>query len=134
MTTVAPIDRPKSVRNRCVIKVFDVVFMLSRCFLDFSAGVGAFDTGLSQISSFFSYKVRVDKIMNLLRLGWLLDVGLCMAFLYILNVCRFGCMTVTGSGKVDLLNLGLSTPVGSLLSLQLTVLKVSPQSMCNRFF
>ena len=28
--------------------------MLSRCFLDFSVGVGAFVTGLSQISSFFS--------------------------------------------------------------------------------
>ena len=27
--------------------------MLSRCFLDFSVGVGAFVTGLSQISSFF---------------------------------------------------------------------------------
>ena len=29
--------------------------MLSRCFLDFSVGVGAFIIGLSQISSFFSY-------------------------------------------------------------------------------
>ena len=28
--------------------------MLTRCFLDFSVGVGAFVTGLSQISSFFS--------------------------------------------------------------------------------
>ena len=28
--------------------------MLSRCFLDFSVGVGVFVTGLSQISSFFS--------------------------------------------------------------------------------
>ena len=28
--------------------------MLSRCFLDFSVGVGAFVIGLSQISSFFS--------------------------------------------------------------------------------
>ena len=40
-------DRPKSVRNRCVIEVFDGVFVLSRCFLDFSVGVGAFVTGLS---------------------------------------------------------------------------------------
>ena len=30
--------------------------MLSRCFLDFSVGVGAFVIGLSQISSFFSSK------------------------------------------------------------------------------
>ena len=47
--------RPKSVRNRCVIKVLGGVFMLSRCFLDCSEGVGAFVIGLSQISSFFSY-------------------------------------------------------------------------------
>ena len=51
-----PTDRPKSVRNSCVIKVFGGVFMLSRCFLDCSVGVGVFVTGLSQISSFFSFK------------------------------------------------------------------------------
>ena len=55
MTAVTPADRPKSVRNSCVIKVFDGVFMLSRCFLDYSMGVGVFVTGLSHISSFFSY-------------------------------------------------------------------------------
>ena len=54
MTAVTPTDRPKSVRNSCVIKVFGGVFMLSRCFLDYSVGVGVFVTGLSQISSFFS--------------------------------------------------------------------------------
>ena len=54
VTAVAPTDRPKSVRNSCVIKVFGGVFMLSRCFLDCSVGVGVFVTGLSQISSFFS--------------------------------------------------------------------------------
>ena len=56
MTAVAPTDRPKSVRNSCVIKVFGGVFMLSRCFLDCYVGVGVFVTGLSQISSFFSHK------------------------------------------------------------------------------
>ena len=50
---VTPTDRPKSVRNRCVIEVFGGVFVLSRCFLDFSVGVGAFVIGLSQITSFF---------------------------------------------------------------------------------
>ena len=55
LTAVTPTDRPKSVRNSCVIKVFGGVFMLSRCFLDCSVGVGVFVTGLSQISSFFSY-------------------------------------------------------------------------------
>ena len=29
-------DRPSSIRNRCVIEVFDGVFVLSRCFLNFS--------------------------------------------------------------------------------------------------
>ena len=41
-----PTDRPKSFRNRCVIEVFGGVFVLSRCFLDFSVGVGAFVIGL----------------------------------------------------------------------------------------
>ena len=62
MTAVTPTDRPKSVRNSCVIKVFGGVFMLSRCFLDSSVGVWVFVTGLSQISSFFSsnYDKRDD--------------------------------------------------------------------------
>ena len=54
MTAVTPADRPKSVRNSCVIKVFGGVFMLSRCFFDCSVGVGVFVTGLGRISSFFS--------------------------------------------------------------------------------
>ena len=43
MTAVTPTDRPKSVRNRCVIEVLVAFFffVLSRCFLDFSVGVGA---------------------------------------------------------------------------------------------
>ena len=53
-------DRPKSVRNSCVIKVFGGVFMLSRCFLDCSVGVGVFVTGLSQISSFFYFYLIVQ--------------------------------------------------------------------------
>ena len=59
VTAVTPTDRPKSVRNSCVIKVFGGVFMLSRCFLDCSVGVGVFVTGLSQISSFFSDTVHI---------------------------------------------------------------------------
>ena len=51
---VTRIDRPKSVRNRCVIEGFWSVFVLSLCFLDFYVGVGAFVIGLSQIFSFFS--------------------------------------------------------------------------------
>ena len=58
MSAVTPTDRPKPVRNSCVIKVFGGIFMLSRCFLDCSVGVGVFVTGLSQISSFFSYTLN----------------------------------------------------------------------------
>ena len=47
MAIVTPADRPKSVRNRCVIKVFGGVRVLPRCF--FSVVVGAFVIGLSKI-------------------------------------------------------------------------------------
>ena len=48
---VTPTDRPKSVRNRCLIEVFGGIVVLSRCFLDFSVGVGAFVIGQSRISA-----------------------------------------------------------------------------------
>ena len=51
---VTPTDRPKLVRNRCVIEVFGGVYVLSRCFFDISVDVGDFVVGLSKISSFFS--------------------------------------------------------------------------------
>ena len=60
MTVVTPTDRPESVRNRCVIKVFGGVFILSHCFFYFSVGVGAFVIELSQISSFFSLIIMLD--------------------------------------------------------------------------
>ena len=65
MTAVTPTDRPKSVRNSCVIKVFGGVFMLSRCFLDCSVGVGVFVTGLSQISSLFSHMLGTKLVLRL---------------------------------------------------------------------
>ena len=37
--------------------------MLSRCFLDFSVGAGAYVTGLSQISSFFSLSLKICKLL-----------------------------------------------------------------------
>ena len=64
VAVVTPTDRPKSVRNRCLIEVksrkyqgvsfFVALFVLSLCPFDISVGVGAFVIGLSQISSFFS--------------------------------------------------------------------------------
>ena len=53
MTVVPPSDRPKLVRNRCVIDFFGDVFVLSCCPFDISDGIEAFVIGLSQISSFF---------------------------------------------------------------------------------
>ena len=50
---VTPTDRPKSVRNRCVIELFVALFMVSLCPFDVSAGVRAFVIGLSQIFFFF---------------------------------------------------------------------------------
>ena len=52
MAIVTPTDRPRLVRNHCVIEVFGGVFVLA--YLDFYVSVGAFVKGLSQISSFFS--------------------------------------------------------------------------------
>ena len=54
LTAVTPTDRPKSVRNCCVIEVFGGVFVCCYDALDFSVGIRAFVLGLSQISSFFS--------------------------------------------------------------------------------
>ena len=49
MAAVTSTGRPKSVLNRCVIEVFGGVYVLSRCFLDFSVDVGAFVIGPGKI-------------------------------------------------------------------------------------
>ena len=54
VAVVTPTDRPKSVRNRCVIELFVTLFVLWLCPFDIPAGEGAFVIGLSQISSLFS--------------------------------------------------------------------------------
>ena len=54
VAVVTPTDRPKSVRNRCLIQLFVALFMMSLCPFDISVGVGAFVKGLGQISSFLS--------------------------------------------------------------------------------
>ena len=53
VAVVTPTNRPKSVRNRCVIEVFCGV-VLPLCAIVISVVVGAFVIGLSQISSFLS--------------------------------------------------------------------------------
>ena len=49
---VTPTDRPKSVRNRCLIELFCGVACVVALPFDISVGVGAFVIGLGQISSF----------------------------------------------------------------------------------
>ena len=51
---VTPTDRPKSVRNRCVIEVFGSVCVCCPLVFEFSVGIGGFVIGLGQISFFFS--------------------------------------------------------------------------------
>ena len=51
---VTPTDRPKSVRNRCVIEVFGGVCVCCPLVFEFSVGIGGFVIGLGQISFFFS--------------------------------------------------------------------------------
>ena len=57
MAVVTPTDRPKSVRNRCLIELLVALFVLSLCPFDISVGLGAIVIGLSQISSFWSIKI-----------------------------------------------------------------------------
>ena len=59
MAVVNPTDRPKSVRNRCIIELFVVLFVLSICPFDISVGVAAFLIGLGQISSFLSLHINI---------------------------------------------------------------------------
>ena len=56
MTVVTSTDRPKSVRNRCVIELFVTLFVLIVILpFDISVGIGAFVIELIQISSFFPF-------------------------------------------------------------------------------
>ena len=57
MAVVTPTDRPKSVRNRCVIEVFVAFLCCYFALLDISAGIWAFVIELSQISSFFLFRL-----------------------------------------------------------------------------
>ena len=63
MAVVTPADRPKSVRNRCVIEVFGGVLYVVTLLFGFSVGVRASVIGLSQISS-FSLLVQTSDIFN----------------------------------------------------------------------
>ena len=64
VAVVTPTDRPKSVRNCCLIELFVALFVLSLCPFDISVGIGAFVIGLGQISSFLSFYSYVYTILN----------------------------------------------------------------------
>ena len=53
MAVDTPTDRPKSVRNLCVIEVL-VAFLCCQLIVECSVGLRVFVIGLSQISLFFS--------------------------------------------------------------------------------
>ena len=58
VAAVTPTDRPKSVRNRCLIKLFcGVVCVIT---FDISVGVGAFVIGLNQILSLTKLNRKQD--------------------------------------------------------------------------
>ena len=68
VAVVTPTDRPKSVRNCCLMELFVALFLLSSFPFDISVGVGAFVIGLGQISSFLSLLLFNDSVfIELLR-------------------------------------------------------------------
>ena len=62
---VTKTDRPKSVRNSCVIEVFGGVFVLSCRVLDLCEGVGAFVIRLSQISKSTLSKTNSSQVVSI---------------------------------------------------------------------
>ena len=72
VAVVTPTDRPKSVRNCCLIELFLALFVLSLvalfvlsiCPFDIYVGVGAFVIGLGQISSFLSFDLLQTLIVS----------------------------------------------------------------------
>ena len=59
MAVVTPNDRPRSVRNRCVIEVLLVFLCCYDAFWIFSVGVVAFRRGVSQIFFFSCNKFSI---------------------------------------------------------------------------
>ena len=88
VAVVTPTDRPKSVRNRCLIELFCGVVCVVTAPFDISVGVGAFVIGLSQISSFLSLKstrIGIDREHQSCPIHKRNDGGICQ-LAYILNI------------------------------------------------
>ena len=63
VAVVTPTDRPKSVRNCCLIELFCGVVCVAALPFDISVGIGAFVIGLGQISSFCLYFSMLYKLI-----------------------------------------------------------------------
>ena len=79
MTAVTPTDRPKSIRNRCVIEVFGGVLCCPLVF-EFSVGIRVFFIGLSQIYLFLSFLIVQNN--NYILLPNFIFFLICVVFLY----------------------------------------------------
>ena len=75
-------DRPKSVRNRCVVEVFGGVFVWSSWFFDFLWVKWFLIIGPSQISSFHRTPTSVTLSRVLLRVGPRTDNGPIFVWLF----------------------------------------------------
>ena len=67
VAVITPTDRPKSVRNRCLIELFCYVVCVVALPFDSSVGVGAFVIGLGHISSFLSSEKQTYSAPHSLR-------------------------------------------------------------------
>ena len=91
VAVVTPTDRPKSVRNRCLIELFFVaLFVLSLCPLDISVAVGVFVIGLDQIPSFLSWKLYPRNSCSLLPLN---NILLILKYIMVGTVNLFNSIT-----------------------------------------
>ena len=124
---VTPTDRPKSVRNRCVIEVFGGVFVLSRCFFGFFCGCRGFWHRTESDLFLFLFipgltltELRVVSMEHLQRV-WLASKE------------RLPFRTLVPSPFGDLLMLQLLRPVLPNLSYLFSTLNLEYPSVLSRF-
>ena len=91
VAVVTPTDRPKSVRNCCLIEAFVSLFVLSLCPFDISVGVGAFVAYMC--NNFYGLSTSVG--------CW--SSAFTRRIIYkFLNVCPFDYTAFVVSGKVGI--------------------------------
>ena len=134
VAVVTPTDRPKSVRNCCLIEVFGYVFgdvfVLSRYILDFSFGVGVFVIGLSQVSSFF-YWCHGERVGNHFKFFRCVQLAATFSNQFDDSLCRFS-LAVTRSINVNK-RLSIFCVLQVLLSLRVQLAKFGHQLFQGKF-